>query len=142
MITELLSKRRGLCAGLMAVGLGALALPAGAQSWSTDTGGDVSGVTVYAPHHYARQPLTGATVQLDQVSMAVPIDDLDLTRPGDAREARRRIEAAAREVCDRARDAYPVDTEVNGGCEAVAMRHALAQAEDAAGYPIVAWGYR
>jgi UrcA family protein len=89
-----------------------------------------------------RQPVTGARVELDQVSFIVPIGDLDLSTRHGAREAKARIEAAARDACDRAQELYPYDEEVPGGCVSQAVRDGLQQAEDAAGYPIVAWGYR
>jgi UrcA family protein len=103
---------------------------------------DDAGVTVYAPHRYARQPTTGAIVRMDQVSTTVPIDDLDLSNPYDARVAKARIVEAARYVCERADDVYPQDGQPAGGCEAIAVRDALRQAQAQAGYPIVAWGYR
>jgi UrcA family protein len=123
------------------------ALPASADPYTyvgrdNTAADDDAGVTVYAPYDYARQPTTGAIVRMDQVSTTVPIDDLDLSNPYDARIAKARIVDAARYVCERADDAYPQDGQPPGGCEATAVRDALRQAQDQAGYPIVAWGYR
>jgi UrcA family protein len=120
-----------------------LALPAMAQPAPyDDETASVGGVTVYGPQRYARQPTTGAWVRMDSVSMRVPLADLDLSTRYGARLAKARIERAARDVCDRAQDAYPNDVEPERGCYATAVRDGLAQAENAVGYPIVAWGYR
>ena len=136
--------------GRAAVGLAiagaSLALAATAAKAEPYYGGttvdDVEGVTVYAPDRYARQPTTGARVRMDRVSTTVPLGDLDLSNPYDARIAKARIVEAAKDVCDEAGDIYPNGGEPPGGCYATAVRDALAQAQDMAGYPIVAWGYR
>ena len=46
------------------------------------------------------------------------------------------------DVCQAVDDANPGDSEPPGGCYAMAVHQALRQAQDQAGYPIVAWGYR
>jgi UrcA family protein len=102
----------------------------------------VEGVTVYAPYRYVRHPTTGAIVRMNTVSLAVSLSDLDLSRPGDARIAKARIVEAAKDVCQRAEDVYPGSGEPPGGCYSMAVHDALRQAQDQAGYPIVAWGYR
>jgi UrcA family protein len=102
----------------------------------------VEGVTVYAPERYARQPTTGARVRMDRVSTTVQLGDLDLSNPYDARVAKARIVEAAKDVCDEADTVYPNDGQPPGGCYSIAVRDALRQAQDMAGYPIVAWGYR
>jgi UrcA family protein len=79
---------------------------------------------------------------MDQVSMTVPLGDLDLSTQDGARIAKARIVQAAKDVCQEVDDAYPGDSEPRGGCYARALHEALAQAQDQAGYPIVAWGYR
>ena len=107
-----------------------------------DTARDVEGVTVYAPHRYVRQPTTGALVRMHEVSLTVPLGDLDLSTPRGARIAKARIVEAAKDVCQRVDDAYPGSSEPPGGCYSMAVRDALRQAQDQAGYPIVAWGYR
>ncbi|HEX3408360.1 MAG TPA: UrcA family protein [Caulobacteraceae bacterium] len=106
------------------------------------TAGSVEGVTVYAPYRYIRHPTTGAMVRMNSVSMAVSLADLDLSTPGGARLAKARIVEAAKDVCQRAEDVYPGSGEPPGGCYAMAVHDALRQAQDQAGYPIVAWGYR
>lgn len=120
------------------------ALSAHADPYSPHEGAtdSVEGVTVYAPHRYATQPTTGRTVRMDQVSMTVPLGDLDLSTHEGARIAKARIVRAAKDVCQEADDAYPGDSEPPGGCYTRALHDALAQAQDQAGYPIVAWGYR
>ena len=126
-------------AGLLSVGA------AKAQTYGYDNPEYVTtteGVTVYAPRHYATQPTTGRTVRMDQVSMTVPLSDLDLSTHEGARIAKARIVQAAKDVCQEVDDAYPGDSEPRGGCYARAVHDALAQAQDQAGYPIVAWGYR
>jgi UrcA family protein len=102
----------------------------------------VEGVTVYVPYRYVRQPTTGARVRMNSVSLAVPLGDLDLSTPGGARVAKARIVEAAKDVCQRAEDVYPGSGEPPGGCYSMAVHDALRQAQDQAGYPIVAWGYR
>ena len=119
--------------------------PAVAQpstGYGDDAGASVGGVTVYAPHRYARQPTTGALVRMDSVSMAVPLGDLDLSTRWGAHVAKARIERAARDVCQEAEDVYPNDVPAPGSCYAQAVHEGLAQAQDAAGYPIVAWNDR
>ena len=134
-------------AGLALAGasLALMALSARADPYSPYGGttvGSVEGVTVYAPDRYARQPTTGARVRMDRISMTVPLGDLDLSTHYGARLAKARIVQAARQVCQDVDDAYPGDSEPPGGCYARAVHDALAQAQDEAGYPIVAWGYR
>jgi len=102
----------------------------------------LGGVTVYAPDRYARQPTTGAMVRMDSVSLGVPLGDLDLSSQRDAWVAKLRIERAARAVCQEAEDAFPRDGDPPRSCYAMAVRQGMAQAQDIAGYPIVAWGYR
>ena len=88
-----------------------------------------------------RQPTTGAIVQLDSVSLEVPLGDLDLSTPDGAYLAKLRIEAGAREACYQVEARYPNDGETPGGCYSNAVRQGVAQAQRIAGYPIVAWGY-
>ena len=141
MIANLTKPRGSLIA--LAVGAAlAAGSPALAQPFSPAPGANVSGVTVYAGRLYARQPTTGRIVRLDHVSTTVSLADLDLNTRWGAREAKRRIEVAARDVCDRADDVYPRDGQIPGGCRAAAVRNALRQAQDETGYPILAWGYR
>jgi len=64
----------------------------------------VGDVTVYAPHRYVRQPTTGREVLMNQVSVTVPIDDLDVSTRAGARIAKARIVEAAKDVCQRAED--------------------------------------
>src|SRR5580693_5301996 len=127
-------------ASLTLVALSARADPYAPYGVSSD--GAVEGVTVYAPDHYVRQPTTGRRVQMDQVSMTVPLGDLDLSTHVGARIAKARIVQAAKDVCQAVDDANPGDSEPPGGCYAMAVHQALRQAQDQAGYPIVAWGYR
>jgi UrcA family protein len=148
MFGKKLGARGRFTAGLALAGasLAALvALSARADPYSPyggTTAGSVEGVTVYAPHRYTTQPTTGARVRMDQVSMTVPLGDLDLSTQGGAAIAKARIVRAAKDVCDAADDAYPRDGQPPGGCYAMAVRDAMRQAQDAAGYPIMAWGYR
>jgi len=129
----------------LAACVGALALAAQASAQSEPPGYDqpaiVGGVTVRIPHRYTTDPTTGARVRMDSVTMMVPLDDLDLSTRWGAHVARSRIERAARAVCEQAEDAYPNDAESPAGCYPVALRDALYQAQTAAGYPIMAWGY-
>jgi UrcA family protein len=106
------------------------------------TVGSAEGVTVYAPYRYIRHPSTGQMVRMNAVSIPVSLSDLDLSTPGGAHVAKARIVAAAKEACRQVEDAYPGSSEPPGGCYAMAVRDALLQAQDQAGYPIVAWGYR
>jgi UrcA family protein len=138
--------RSGLFTGAAALAAGIAmsfaAAPASAQTHaSDDTASGVAGVTVYAGPRYQRQPTTGAWVEPDTVSLVVPIDDLDLSTRWGARQAVRRIEAAAREACDEVQTRYPQDVESEHGCYGPAVRNAIAQAQEIAGYPILAWGY-
>lgn len=142
-----LGQKVGIATGIAvaAAGLMFIAAPTQAQPAPAaydQQGGDVGGVTVYAPERYARQPTTGAMVRMDSVSRVVPLGDLDLSSRRDAYIAKVRIERAARAVCQAAEEAYPQDGEPAGGCYTRAVRQGMAQAEDIAGYPIVAWGYR
>jgi len=136
--------RMTAAAALAGASLGLVALSAHADAYSSheSSTGSVEGVTVYAPRHFATQPTTGRTVRMDQVSMTVPLGDLDLSTQDGARIAKARIVQAAKDVCQEVDDAYPGDSEPRGGCYARALHEALAQAQDQAGYPIVAWGYR
>ena len=127
-------------ASLALVALSARADPYTPYGATTD--GSVEGVTVYAPDRYVRQPTTGRQVRMDQVSMTVPLGDLDLSTHDGARIAKARIVRAAKDVCQAVDDANPGDSEPPGGCYAMAVHQALRQAQDQAGYPIVAWGYR
>jgi UrcA family protein len=130
---------------LAGAGLCLPTLPANAQPGpydQADTAGAVSGVTVYGPHRYARQPTTGAIVRMDSVSRVVELGDLDLSTRYGAHVAKARISWAARAVCNDVEDAYPRDVQAPGSCYMKAVRQGLAQAQDMAGYPIVAWGYR
>ena len=126
-------------ASLGLAGLSAHADPYSSHESATDA---VQGVTVYAPRRYATQPTTGRQVRMDQVSMTVPLGDLDLSTRRGALIAKARIVQAAKDVCQEVDDAYPGDSEPRGGCYARALHDALAQAQEEAGYPIVAWGYR
>jgi UrcA family protein len=75
--------------------------------------------------------------------MTVPLDDLDLATRRGAHIAKARIERAARDVCNAMDDNYPKDVEPKvGSCYSRAVRDGLAQAQEMAGYPILAWGYR
>jgi len=103
---------------------------------------EVDGVTVYVPQRYARQPTTGRRVRMDTISMVVPLGDLDLSTRFGAHLAKARIDRAAREVCNEFDNAYTGDSDPPGGCYAIAVSDALRQAQEQAGYPIVAWGYR
>ncbi|HUZ12091.1 MAG TPA: UrcA family protein [Caulobacteraceae bacterium] len=130
--------------GAALAGLTLLAGTAQAQPYSPyDQGGIAAapGVTVQAPRRYARQPTTGAWVRLDSVSRVVPLGDLDLATRYGAHAARYRIERAARRVCAETRRLYPFDVSTNRGCYQSAVQNGLAQAQDVAGYPILAWGY-
>ena len=136
--------KRSRAAASLTMGLSAaamLALTVHADPYSPYEPG-AEGLTVYAPHQYVRQPTTGARVRLQTVSMTVPIDDLDLSTHVGAAIAKARIVQAAKEVCDEAQRIYPNGGEPPGGCYNIAVRDALRQAQDMAGYPIVAWGYR
>lgn len=114
--------------------------PANADPWGPyDT---AAAVTVHAPPRYARQPVTGARVRLDQVSLVVSLDDLDFSTRRGAYLAKMRIERAAKDVCDEVQTRYPYDEETERGCYPTAVRNGLIQAERLSGYPIVAWGYR
>jgi UrcA family protein len=143
-------KNFGAAAGLTAAAalagasLGLVAHSARADPYSSHESAtdSVEGVTVYAPRRYATQPTTGRMVQMDQVSMTVPLGDLDLSTHEGALIAKARIVQAAKDVCQEVDDAYPGDSEPRGGCYGRALHDALAQAQDQAGYPIVAWGYR
>ena len=136
--------RVGVTAVLAGASLALVAVAAHAAPYYGDTTsvGSVEDVTVYAPHRYVTQPTTGRRVPLDQVSMTVPLGDLDLSTRYGARVAKARIAQAAKDVCQEVDDAYPGDSEPPGGCYSLAVRAAMRQAEDQAGYPIVAWGYR
>jgi UrcA family protein len=132
----------GACAALAL-----FAAPADAQLSPTGAGDKsaygVGDITVYAHHRYATQPTTGERVRMDSISMTVPLDDLDLATRRGARIAKARIERAARDVCDEVQLNYPKDVEpAVGSCYTHAVRDAVAQAQDVAGYPILAWGYR
>ncbi len=130
---------------LAGASLALVALSARADPYSPyggTTASSVEGVTVYAPQRYITQPTTGARVRMDQVSMTVPLGDLDLSTGYGARVAKARIVRAAKDVCQEVEDAYPGSGEPPGGCYSMAVRTAMRQAQDQAGYPIVAWGYR
>jgi UrcA family protein len=136
--------RLAAVAALAGASLGLAALSAHADPYSPQEGAtsSVEGVTIYAGHRYATQPTTGRRVRMDRVSMTVPLDDLDLSTHEGALIAKARISQAAKDVCQAVDDAYPGDSEPPGGCYARALHDGLAQAQDQAGYPIVAWGYR
>jgi UrcA family protein len=138
MIANLFTHTRRAAFGLAALSA-SVALMAGPAVAQPDEGANVTGVTVFAPE--ATDPTTGARVRPDSVSVAVSLSDLDLTTTDGAREAKRRIEHAAKDVCDRVSTEYPNDVQMQNGCYGPAVRHALRQAELEAGYPIVAWGY-
>lgn len=147
MFVKKLSPTARLSAGLAlaAASLAIAVSAARADDYSPHGGttvGDVQGVTVYAPDRYTHQPTTGRMVRMNQVSMTVALGDLDLSTRGGARIAKARIVEAARDVCQRVEDVYPGSGEPPGGCYSMAVRDALRQAQDQAGYPIVAWGYR
>ena len=136
----------GLFAGAAALAAGAAMslapLTAQAQTYGPDdSASSVGGVTVYAGPRYARQPTTGAWERTDNVSLRVALGDLDLSTHWGAREAARRIRAAAREACYEVQERYPEDVETQHGCYAPAVRNAMAQVEEGVGYPILAWGY-
>ena len=139
---------RRAAAGLALAGASSLALVALSahadpySPYAATPTGSVEGVTVYAPYHYVRQPTTGALVRMNTVSVAVQLGDLDLSSRDGARVGKARIVEAAKEVCQRADDVYPGTSEPPGGCYETAVRDALRQAQEQAGYPIVAWGYR
>lgn len=132
--------RLGMTLALAGAGLALAVTPVRADPWGASD--SAAGVTVHAPHHYARQPVTGAQVRLDEVSYVVSLRDLDLSTRHGARLAKARIERAARAVCEAAQDRYPNDEDIDGGCYPTAVRDALIQTERLARYPIVAWGYR
>jgi len=146
MIAKRTMAARRAGAGLALAGACAclFALPASAQPgpYDRDDAAGVGGVTVYGPHRYARQPTTGAWVRMDSISRVVELSDLDLSTHDGARIAKARIARAARAVCQDVQDAYPNDVDPETGCYATAVRDGLAQAQDIAGYPILAWGYR
>ena len=131
-------------AGLALAGasLALTAISAQAQPYSRYGGTTTDSVTVYGVDRYVTQPTTGARVRMDRVSLVVPLGDLDLSTPYGAHIAKARISQAARDVCDAAETLYPKDGDAPGGCYANAVRQGLRQAQDVAGYPIVAWGYR
>ena len=131
-------------AGLALAGasLALTAISAQAQPYSRYGGTTADSITVYGADLYVTQPTTGARVRLDRVSMVVPLGDLDLSTRYGAHLAKARISQAARDVCDAAETAYPKGGDPPGGCYASAVRQGLRQAQDVAGYPIVAWGYR
>ena len=136
----------GLAAASAALAMGlALAAgpgPASAHPYAADdTAAGVGGVTVYAGPRYQRQPTTGALIETDTVSLRVSLADLDLSTRGGAREAARRIRAAAREACSEVEERYPKDVESEHGCYGPAVRNAMAEVQDQVGYPILAWGY-
>jgi UrcA family protein len=139
---------KNLAAGVAVAGasLALVALSAKAdpyRSYAAPSAADeVTGVTVYAPDRLARQPTTGRWTRMDTISMNVSLADLDLSTAFGARIAKARISRAAKEVCDAFDQVYPGDTNPPGGCYSIAVRDALRQAQDQAGYPIVAWGYR
>ena len=101
-----------------------------------DDASSVGSITVYAP--YSRNAPYG----VDRVSLAVDLSDLDLSTRDGAHEARARIERAAFAVCTRAEFVYSNDEEPAGGCRYQAERAAFREAQDAAGYPIMAWRQR
>jgi UrcA family protein len=113
-------------ASLALVALSARADPY--SPYSDTTVGSVEGVTIYAPDRYVRQPTTGARVRMEQVSMIVPLGDLDLSSRYGARVAKARISQAAKDVCQAADDAYPGSSEPPGGCYAMAVREGLRRA--------------
>jgi UrcA family protein len=130
---------------LAGASLALIAASASAEPYSPyggETTASVEGVTVYAPQRYATQPTTGRRVRMEQVSMTVPLDDLDLSTSYGARVGKARIVQAAKDVCQQVDDSYPGSSEPPGGCYARAVHDAMRQAQDMAGYPIVAWGYR
>ncbi|HEY1751349.1 MAG TPA: UrcA family protein [Caulobacteraceae bacterium] len=136
------ARRTGVALAALAAGFTFAATPLAAQpAADRDDGANVAGVAVYGPHRYVRQPTTGAQVRLDSVSQVVSLTDVDLSTRDGALEAKRRIDHAARDVCQQVQDIYPHDGDTERGCYTEAVRDALAQTEAAAGYPIVAWGY-
>ncbi len=139
-----MSPKARLSAGLAlaSASLAVVVSAARAEPYARYGGATVGDVTVYAPYRYTHQPTTGREVRMNQVSMVVPLGDLDLSTRGGARIAKARIVEAAREVCQRVDDLYEGSTEPPGGCYSMAVHDALRQAQDQAGYPIVAWGYR
>ncbi|HVN01440.1 MAG TPA: UrcA family protein [Caulobacteraceae bacterium] len=147
MLGRNLDRLRRAATGLALAGasLALTSVAANADPWAPygqTVAPDVGGLTVYAPNRYVRQPTTGAIVRLDTVSTRVPVGDLDLSTRRGAFLAKARIEHAARRVCEEVQEAYPGGTDPEGGCYARAVREGLAQAQEIAGYPILAWGYR
>jgi len=138
------ARRASIAVALAGACLCLFALPAHTQPapYDREDAAGVGGVTVYAPHRYARQPTTGAWVRTDSISRVVSLDDLDLSTRYGARMAKARISRAARVVCQDVQNAYPNDVDPQTSCFTTALRDGLAQAQDIAGYPIVAWGYR
>ena len=147
MFGKKLSSTTRLSAGLALAGasLAIVVSAARADPYSPHGGatvGSVEGVTVYTPYRYIRHPTTGQMVRMNTVSVGVSLADLDLSTPAGARIAKARIVDAAKDVCQRAEDVYQGSGEPPGGCYSMAVRDALRQAQEQAGYPIVAWGYR
>ncbi len=130
--------RVSLAAVLAGAGLALFTVPAAAQPSAYED----EGVTIHAPRHYERDPRTGQLIELISASRVVEIGDLDLRTRRGARIAKARIDRAAREVCNYLTDTYPGSGDTQAGCYTRAVQDGMAQVEDQAGYPIVAWGYR
>jgi UrcA family protein len=78
-------------------------------------------IIVTAPRHrvMVRDPRTGERAEMVTTSAIVRIGDLDLRTEEGQREARRRVEAAARNVCEWLEELYPNDVPDTGNRECI-----------------------
>ncbi|HXV00948.1 MAG TPA: UrcA family protein [Caulobacteraceae bacterium] len=96
-------------------------------------------ITVYAPRY---QPRTneGAPTYRVRASRLAHMGDLDLSTYWGAREARARIERAAREACDQVDPRFPMINDPSGpDCMGGAVRHAMYEAEYSLGFTPPTW---
>ncbi|HEY2178609.1 MAG TPA: UrcA family protein [Caulobacteraceae bacterium] len=96
-------------------------------------------ITVYAPRY---QPRTseGAPTYRVRASRLVHTGDLDLSTYWGAREARARIERAAREACNQVEPRFPMINDPSGpDCMGGAVRHAMYEVEYNLGFAPPTW---
>jgi UrcA family protein len=113
------------------------AAPACAQDYGSNGDGYDNGpnetVEVIAPNfNYERKPV-GAPPGKLSLSEPVSYGDLDLRTGEGAHELRARVRDAAREICERLADAYPVEQATGTHCYKDAVDAAMLRADTAIG---------
>ncbi len=91
----------------------------------------LEGVTVTAPGRFARDPATGAPIDLITLSRRVSYHGLDLQTPEGSRELDRRIKEAANWACRRLEALYPVGRPEPTTCAKTAIAEAQPQVIEA-----------